>query len=73
MPWLSSGSSLLTTSEGKTREEFGSIISKNMNAPSWIKDADPNPSVIWYWMRESPGPMYEEDPTKKDKMCPKPG
>ena len=73
MPWLSSGSSLLTTSDGKTGEEFGSIISKNTNAPSWIKEADPNPTVVWYWMRESPGPLFEDDPTKKDKMCPEPG
>ena len=54
MPWLSSGgSSLLTTSDGKT--EFGSIISKNTNAPSWIKETDPSPTVVWYWMREAPG------------------
>jgi hypothetical protein len=53
MPWLSSGSSLLTTSDGKKGEEFGSIISKD--APSWIKETDPSPSVVWYWMRESPG------------------
>ncbi|CAB4026763.1 Hypothetical predicted protein, partial [Paramuricea clavata] len=70
MPWLSSGSSLLTTSEGKKGEEFGSIISKD--TPSWIKETDPSPSVVWYWMRESPGPLYEQDRSKKDKMCPNP-
>lgn len=57
MPWLSSGSSLLTTSEGKPGEEFGSIISKSKdpNAPTWIKETDPSPTVVWYWIRESPG------------------
>ena len=55
MPWLSSGSSLLTTSDGETGGEFGSIISKSSNAPSWIKETDPNPTVVWYWMKEAPG------------------
>ena len=52
MPWYSNACGILTTSNDASNDWWGTLISQCGFAPApWINGLNPNPGIIWYWVR----------------------
>ena len=57
MPWIGNAAGELTTSASSSAAWWGTICSSNNYSPApWMSEVQPNPGMIWYWVREGSSP-----------------